>query len=161
MMDLARFVAAQEPIFPQVRAELSHGQKRTHWMWFVFPQVIGLGSSPMARRYAIADLDEARAYLAHPILRPRLEEATRLALGWAGRRSAAAMLGPVDAMKFGSSMTLFEIAALGDDIVSLFGHALEAFCQGRRDRRTLELLNVSDPSPSTFGELLQPFRRSG
>lgn len=143
MMDLERFVTAQDAIFGEVRAELAHGEKRTHWMWFVFPQVAGLGSSPMARRYAVETLDEARRYLRHPVLRQRLDETTRLMLGWAGRRSATGILGAVDAMKFASSMTLFELAAMGTDGAGQFAHALDAFCQGRRDERTLQLLHLT------------------
>lgn len=105
-------------------------------MWFVFPQIAGLGLSETARRYAIADLGEARAYLAHPTLGPRLAECTEAVLGWSGRRSAEAILGPVDALKFASSMTLFEAAGSGEP----YAHALEAFYARRRDARTLELL---------------------
>ena len=110
MHDLGRFVAAQERVWPEVVAELGAGRKRTHWMWFVFPQVAGLGSSAMAQRYAIGSLDEARAYLAHPVLGARLREATRLVLRHRGT-PAEAVLGPIDAMKFRSSMTLFAEAA--------------------------------------------------
>jgi uncharacterized protein (DUF1810 family) len=141
---LERFIAAQDAIFPDVRAELVDGEKRTHWMWFVFPQVAGLGASPTARTYAIEGLSEAVAYLAHPILGARLAEATQLMLGWARRRSAFAVLGPIDALKFCSSMTLFEVAALTTGAeAEAFGHALDAFCQGRRDERTLHLLQLS------------------
>ncbi|MEE4454493.1 DUF1810 domain-containing protein [Novosphingobium resinovorum] len=140
--NLDRFVAAQDEVFDAVRAELVHGEKRTHWMWFVFPQVGGLGTSEMARRYAIEGLAEAEAYLAHPVLGARLAEATQLMLGWAGRRTAFAILGQVDAMKFCSSMTLFELAALGRPGAERFAHALDAFCQGRRDEHTPHLLKV-------------------
>ena len=105
-------------------------------MWFVFPQLAGLGSSEMARRYAIANLGEARAYLAHPILGPRLAESADAMLHWTGRRSAEAILGPVDALKFASSMTLFEAAGGGDR----YARTLDAFSAGHRDGRTLELL---------------------
>ncbi|WP_232493001.1 DUF1810 domain-containing protein [Novosphingobium kaempferiae] len=144
-MSLDRFVTAQENIFDQVRSELVHGEKRTHWMWFVFPQIAGLGSSPMARHFAIEGLDEARRYLAHPLLGTRLAEATQLILGWAGRCSAVAILGQIDAMKFCSSMTLFETASLGAEASPRFAHALDAFCQGRRDERTIRLLNRTPP----------------
>lgn len=103
-------------------------------MWFVFPQIAGLGRSPTARLYALRDLAEARAYLAHPTLGQRLLEATRAMLAWAGRRSAEAILGPVDAMKFKSSMTLFEAAGGPPE----FGLALDAFYARSRDRATLE-----------------------
>jgi uncharacterized protein (DUF1810 family) len=142
MPDLARFVTAQDPVFPDVRTELVRGEKRSHWMWFVFPQLAGLGTSPLARTYAMEGLGEARRYLAHPVLGARLAECTQLMLGWAGRRSAVAILGPVDALKFCSSMTLFELAALErSSEAERFSHALDGFCQGRRDERTLQLLD--------------------
>ncbi|HUD28950.1 MAG TPA: DUF1810 domain-containing protein [Novosphingobium sp.] len=138
---LDRFISAQDEIFPQARAELVRGEKRSHWMWFVFPQVAGLGTSLMAQTYAIEGLSEARRYLADPVLGPRLAESTQLMLGWAGRRSAVAILGTVDALKFCSSMTLFELAALERSTeAERFSHALDGFCQGRRDERTLQLL---------------------
>lgn len=142
-VDLRRFVEAQEPVYPQVRDELVQGHKRTHWMWFIFPQIAGLGQSPISRRYAIEGLFEATAYLDHPVLGARLLETTQLMLGWARRRSAVAILGGVDALKFCSSMALFEIAALssGRD-AEPFGHALDAFCQGRRDDRTRQILQL-------------------
>lgn len=148
-LDLQRFVDAQDPMFEQVRAELVAGAKRSHWIWFVFPQVSGLGSSPMAQRYAIGGLGEARRYLAHPVLGARLAECTQLMLGWAGRRSAVTILGPVDAMKFCSAMTLFELAALdGSSEAGRFSHALDAFCQGRRDERTLHYLGPIPVRPA-------------
>jgi uncharacterized protein (DUF1810 family) len=136
MEGLERFVTAQDPVWPRVVAELEAGAKRSHWMWFVFPQVAGLGSSAMAQRYAIASLDEARAYLAHPVLGPRLREATDLMLGHAGR-PAEAILGGIDAMKFRSSMTLFRAAAPDD---RRYARALDAFWGGVPDPRTLERL---------------------
>jgi uncharacterized protein (DUF1810 family) len=136
MHDLERFVAAQERVWPDVVAELAAGRKRTHWMWFVFPQVAGLGSSPMAQRYAIGSLDEARAYLAHPVLGARLTEATRLMLRHAGT-PAEAVLGGIDTMKLRSSMTLFAAADPGE---ALFARALEAFFGGEKDPRTLAIL---------------------
>lgn len=113
------------------------GAKRSHWMWFVFPQIAGLGRRPTARLYAIADLAEARAYLAHPVLGPRLLECTEAMLGWAGRRSAEAILGPIDALKFKSSMTLFEAAA---EEPARFAAALNAFYAGEHDAATLARL---------------------
>lgn len=110
-------------------------------MWFVFPQIAGLGFSEMARRYAIADLREARAYLAHPLLGPRLAQCVDAMLDWAGRRSAEAILGTIDALKFASSMTLFEAAGGSDR----YARTLDAFCAGRRDGRTLELLDKFAP----------------
>ena len=136
MHDLGRFVAAQDRVWPEVVAELAAGRKRTHWMWFVFPQLAGLGSSPTAQRYAIGSLEEARAYLAHPLLGARLREAVRLMLGHAGT-PAEAVLGSVDAMKLRSSMTLFAAAAPGE---ASFEEALAAFFGGEPDPRTLALL---------------------
>ncbi|HVH02948.1 MAG TPA: DUF1810 domain-containing protein [Amaricoccus sp.] len=135
--ELDRFLAAQDRVWPEVVAELAAGAKRTHWMWFVFPQLAGLGSSPMAVRYALGSLAEARAYLAHPVLGERLREATRLMLRHAGR-PAEAVLGGIDAMKFRSSMTLFAAAAPAE---ALFGEAIAAFFDGP-DPRTLALLGA-------------------
>jgi uncharacterized protein (DUF1810 family) len=134
---LERFVEAQRSTFDQALAELRAGAKRGHWMWFVFPQIAGLGRSSTARFYAIADAVEASAYLLHPMLGPRLRECTEAMLGWAGRRSAEAILGPVDAMKFASSMTLFD--AVGEDDEP-FARALAALNRGERDPLTLERL---------------------
>ena len=107
---LKRFVDAQEPVYGTVLDELRAGRKRTHWMWFVFPQLAGLGHSGMARRYAISSIDEAAAYLAHPLLGPRLRECATLVAGVQGR-SIAAIFGAPDDLKFRSSMTLFARAA--------------------------------------------------
>jgi uncharacterized protein (DUF1810 family) len=136
-IDLSRFVAAQEQVYPRALAELIAGRKASHWMWFVFPQVAGLGHSPMAVRYAIRHRAEAAAYLTHPLLGARLREATEAALGWAGRQSAEAIMGAIDAMKLRSSMTLFE--AVADDPAP-FARCLDAFYAGARDERTLSLL---------------------
>ena len=133
--DLDRFLRAQAPVFGAVMDELRAGQKRSHWMWFVFPQVAGLGRSETARFYALANLAEARAYLADPVLGPRLLACTQAMLAWAGKRSAKAILGETDAMKFASSMTLFEAAGGGEP----FARALDALCAGRRDAATLAL----------------------
>jgi len=134
--DLRRFVTAQEDIHAQALAELKAGRKQSHWMWFIFPQLAGLGSSPMAVRYALGSADEARAYLAHPILGPRLREGVVAMLAHKGARPEA-ILGGIDALKFRSSLTLFEAVA---DEPALFAEALDAFYEGERDRRTLELL---------------------
>ena len=141
MASLARFVSAQDGSYAHALAELEAGDKRSHWMWFIFPQIAGLGRSATAQHFAIADLVEARAYLAHDVLGPRLEECTRAMLGWAGRRSAEAILGGIDAMKFWSSMTLFELVGGGaaHDGAN-FGRALDAFCSGVRDTVTLRLV---------------------
>jgi uncharacterized protein (DUF1810 family) len=134
---LERFVEAQRPVYGEALAELRAGAKRSHWMWFVFPQLEGLGRSATARFYAIADAVEASAYLAHELLGPRLRECTSAMLGWAGRKSAEAILGPIDALKFASSMTLFDAVAEDDDC---FARALAAFNRGERDPLTLERL---------------------
>ena len=133
MDPLERFVAAQEQIYPRALAELRAGKKRSHWMWFVFPQIAGLGTSVMAQRYAIAGLVEAQSYLSHPLLGPRLAECTDAVLGWAERKTAETILGSIDALKFRSSMTLFELA--GSD--PRFARALDGFCKGQRDPLTL------------------------
>jgi uncharacterized protein (DUF1810 family) len=134
--DLDRFVQAQDRVLPAVRRELAEGRKRTHWMWFVFPQLRGLGQSPTALHYGIASLAEAEAYLAHPLLGPRLEECTALVNAVTGR-SLHAIFGSPDDMKFHSSMTLFAAARPG---ASVFQEALEKYCGGVPDQRTLELL---------------------
>lgn len=133
--DLERFVSAQARIYPQALAELRRGRKTSHWMWFVFPQIAGLGHSDTARSYAIRDAAEARAYLAHPLLGARLIEATQAATAAAG--AAAAILGGIDALKLRSSMTLF--AAVADDPAP-FDAALARFYDGERDPATLALL---------------------
>jgi uncharacterized protein (DUF1810 family) len=130
--DLERFVDAQAGVHRAVVEELRRGRKTGHWIWFTFPQVAGLGRSAMAERYAIGSLAEARAYLAHPILGPRLRECAGLLLAIEGR-TAAEILGELDAMKVRSSMTLFHRAAPGD---ALFGDVLERFYGGRPDPAT-------------------------
>ena len=135
-MDLERFIAAQAGVQGAVDAELARGAKRSHWMWFVFPQIAGLGRSAMAERYALASLDEARAYAAHPVLGPRLRAWTRLVLAHAGK-SAAAIFGTPDDLKFRSSMTLFARAVPDEP---LFAQALDAFYAGREDDATLQRL---------------------
>lgn len=137
--DLDRFVQAQNPVFGAVQAELARGRKQTHWMWFVFPQVAGLGFSAMSQRYAIGSRAEAEAYLAHPLLGPRLIECTRLVLavdGW----TLNAILGAPDDSKFRSSMTLF--GAVSDEAV--FDEALAKYFAGERDDATLEILASLD-----------------
>ncbi|SAK46614.1 DUF1810 domain-containing protein [Caballeronia ptereochthonis] len=130
--DLERFVDAQESVIDDVRAELSAGRKRTHWMWFVFPQIAGLGHSEMARHYAISSRDEAKAYLAHPVLGPRLVELTRIVNGLRGR-GADEIFGYPDDMKFHSSMTLFAQAA---DDPEVFDEALRRYFEGQADAAT-------------------------
>ena len=134
--DLDRFVAAQEGVYSRALAELRAGEKRSHWMWFVFPQIAGLGSSPMARRYAIASLDEARAYLGHPLLGQRLRACTEAVNAVSGR-TASAIFGSPDDMKFRSSMTLFEAAAPGEPA---FAEALARYFAGSPDPLTLRRL---------------------
>src|SRR3954466_15181770 len=135
MADLSRFVAAQAPIYAEALAELRRGRKQSHWMWFVFPQLAGLGRSPTALFYGIESLDEARLYLAHDLLGPRLVECAEAVLGHSGT-PAEAILGTVDAMKLRSSMTLFETAG---GAKGPFGAVLEAFFDGERDPATLAL----------------------
>jgi uncharacterized protein (DUF1810 family) len=134
--DLERFVEAQEPVYEQALTELLDGHKQSHWMWFVFPQLAGLGRSATARYYGIGSPDEARAFLAHATLGPRLLECTRAACRHP-TRSAEAIFGSVDAMKFRSSMTLFE--AVAEDSAP-FSEALALFHGGARDQATLALL---------------------
>jgi uncharacterized protein (DUF1810 family) len=135
---LRRFVAAQDQVFDAVLAELRAGQKRTHWMWFVFPQIAGLGMSAMAQHYAISGRAEAAAYLAHPLLGQRLVECTTL-VNAVEDRTAREIFGQIDEMKFRSSMTLFSQAA-GEG--SVFSQALEKYFAGGRDEKTLELLGT-------------------
>jgi|SRR4051812_45963201 uncharacterized protein (DUF1810 family) len=134
--DLERFVTAQDGVMDRVRAELRRGRKASHWMWFVFPQVAGLGSSPTAQRYAISGLDEARAYLAHPVLGPRLVECAELAAA-VERGSAQEVFGYPDDLKLRSSVTLFARAAPDDPA---FRAVLDRYFDGEPDPRTLELL---------------------
>jgi uncharacterized protein (DUF1810 family) len=139
--DLQRFVAAQEPVFAAALAELRAGRKRTHWMWFVFPQLRGLGRSPIAAYYGIGSLDEARAYLAHPLLGPRLDLCTDAVLaveGW----TLHEIFGSPDDMKFHSSMSLFALAAT--DTADPYRKALDRWWQGEADPETLRLLGLRD-----------------
>ena len=133
--DLQRFVEAQDPVLERVRAELAAGRKASHWMWFVFPQIAGLGRSVMAQAYAIGSRDEAVAYLAHPELGGRLRELTRL-VNQAQGRTAHQIFGSPDDLKFHSSMTLFDAVAPGD----VFQAALAKYFESQPDQATLELL---------------------
>jgi uncharacterized protein (DUF1810 family) len=133
---LQRFADAQAPLYATALAELGRGRKQSHWMWFVFPQIAGLGLSPTAQFYAIGSLDEARAYLAHPVLGPRLREATAVVNALTGR-TAHDIFGSPDDLKFRSSMTLFRAAAPEEPI---FQAALDRYFAGQPDPRTLELL---------------------
>ena len=135
--NLERFVDAQAPVFETVLAELRAGRKRTHWMWFVFPQLAGLGRSSTARFYGIRSVDEARAYLAHPVLGPRLDLCTRIVLA-SEAPSLHALFGSPDNLKFRSCMTLF--AQMVDARDNLFRQALDRWCGGQPDERTLALI---------------------
>lgn len=140
--DLHRFVAAQEDIYDRALAELRRGRKTSHWMWFVFPQVQGLGRSPMAQRYAVTGLEQARAYLAHPVLGPRLRASAdallELGSGPGCRPEASDVLGGIDSVKLRSSMTLFAEAAAGED--DRFRRVLEEYFDGEPDQATLDRL---------------------
>ena len=137
--NLQRFLDAQDGVFETAVAELRAGSKQSHWMWFIFPQLAGLGRSPTAQYYGIASLDEARAYLGHPLLGARLRECVEALLPWAGRRSPEHILGSIDALKLRSSLTLFDQVEPSDP----FNRALAAFFAGQSDERTLALLNAS------------------
>lgn len=136
--DLGRFTSAQAGVYDLALAELIAGEKRLHWMWFVFPQVDGLGSSPTARQYAIKSMDEARGYLKHPVLGPRLLECVE-AVRAVEDRSASQIFGYPDDLKLKSSMTLFASAA---DSESVFNSVLDKYFDGAPDERTLQLLET-------------------
>ena len=137
MTDLTHFRTAQEGTYAQALAEISAGRKRSHWMWYVFPQLRGLGRSQMADRYGLADLDEARAYLADPVLGPRLREISE-ALLEQPERDAYAVFGTPDDLKLHASMTLFARVDLASS--SVFRRVLDAFFDGEEHERTLALL---------------------
>lgn len=134
--DLQRFVDAQQAVYETVLAELRAGHKRTHWMWFIFPQIAGLGRSSTARHFALSGIDEAQAYLAHPLLGQRLEECCRILVAIDGR-TASQIFGYPDDLKLHSSLTLFAQAAPGQP---LFETCLAQYFKGQRDAATLELL---------------------
>ena len=135
-LDLERFVTIQSRHYKEALGELRRGQKTSHWMWFVFPQIAGLGQSPMARLYALASLDEAKAYLAHPVLGPRLVDCVETINAHRGK-SAEQIFGAIDAMKLRSSLTLFMRAAPDNPV---FGQALDRYFDGRADAATDERL---------------------
>lgn len=135
-MNLGRFVEAQAPVYTRALAELTAGRKQSHWMWFIFPQISGLGKSPMAQHYAIHSLQEARDYLAHPLLGARLKECTTAVLDVTGK-SAHEIFDTPDDLKFHSSMTLFAHAAPDE---KLFRAALEKYFEGREDELTSQKL---------------------
>jgi uncharacterized protein (DUF1810 family) len=134
--NLQRFVDAQDPVYQQVCSELRNGRKESHWIWFIFPQLRGLGSSPTAKAFGISSREEAEAYLAHPVLGPRLRECTSLVSHVEGR-SIEQIFGYPDVLKFRSSITLFARAASDNQI---FQDALQKYFEGEPDRRTLERL---------------------
>jgi uncharacterized protein (DUF1810 family) len=134
--NLQRFVDAQDGVFDIALAELRAGEKRGHWMWFILPQLAGLGRSPTTQFYGIISADEARAYLAHSVLGPRLRRCVEALHPWANQRTPEAILGPIDAVKLRSSLTLFDAA----EPDSVFRRALDAFFDGQVDERTLALL---------------------
>lgn len=134
--NLHRFIAAQQSTYAAALAELRQGRKASHWMWFIFPQIAGLGRSPTAQHYAIASPDEARAYLRHPTLGDRLQTCVQTLNDLPHGTSAVGVLGEVDATKLRSSLTLFEAAGGGD----LFSAALDRWFGGERDDATLRLL---------------------
>ena len=136
---LERFVRAQDGVYDQVCAELRSGRKRTHWMWFIFPQIKGLGSSEMAVRFAISSIEEAKAYLENPVLGERLRECARIVVGLDGR-TAEEIFGYPDDLKFHSSMTLFAKAAEISEEDLVFSQALDKYFGGREDAGTVQRL---------------------
>jgi uncharacterized protein (DUF1810 family) len=139
--DLQRFRSAQAGTYEAALGELRAGHKRGHWIWFVFPQAAGLGTSEMSRRYAIGSLAEARAYLADAVLGPRLDACCEALLALGGDAAIDTVMGGIDALKLCSSMTLFELA---DPSAPRFGRVLERFYDGTRDDRTMALLAPTD-----------------
>lgn len=135
--DLARFITAQDVVFDAALSELQAGRKRSHWMWFIFPQMRGLGISSTAFKYGIVSLDEAKAYLGHPLLGERLRRCTQAVLDVKGR-SLHEIFGSPDDTKFGSSMTLF--ASADGQSGSIFRQSIDRYCGERMDQRTLNLL---------------------
>lgn len=139
--NLERFVEAQVATYALVLKELSEGKKRSHWMWFIFPQIQGLGSSEMARRYAIRSRTEARAYLDHRMLGYRLKECVDILLSLRCS-SAVEVFGPIDELKLRSSMTLFNAVSIPEE--SIFDHALEKYFEGKPDSATLAILKAGE-----------------
>ena len=136
-LNLQRFIDAQDGVYETALSELRAGTKQSHWMWFIFPQLAELGRSPTAKFFGITSVDEARAYLAHPLLGCRLRECVVALLSWSGDRSAEEVLGGVDAMKLRSSLTLFESIEPN----GIFSRLLLNFFAGKRDELTLALLH--------------------
>ena len=152
--DLKRFQDAQASVIEQVRAELRAGKKRGHWMWFVFPQIAGLGRSETAQKFAIASLNEARAYVAYEILGPRLRECAALVVAAQGR-SVAEIFGYPDDLKFHSSMTLFARAAPNEPV---FHEALNKYFGGAEDMATVERIWLAPPNTIRFRRIDLPAR---
>ncbi len=143
--ELNRFISAQDGIYDRVLAELRGGQKRTHWMWYIFPQIDGLGHSPTTRHYAIKSVEEARRYLSHPVLGARLVECAEAVLAVQGL-SASNIFGHPDDWKLQSSMTLFALVA---EPHSVFERVLDKYSQGKRDARTLQIVGNHKGGPRT------------
>ena len=137
-MDFDHFIAAQDPVYAEVVRELADGKKCSHWMWFIFPQLRGLGYSATSQKFALGSLDEARRYLEHPVLGTRLRECTELVLK-TQNRTAEDIFGSVDAMKLRSSMTLFSLCSPTN---GLFDLVIEKYFAGKKDDRTIELLRT-------------------
>jgi uncharacterized protein (DUF1810 family) len=144
--NLNRFITAQEPVYENVCRELAAGRKSSHWIWYVFPQLKGLGRSSNSEYYGLASLDEARAYLNHPVLGPRMIHCTELVNNTIGR-TIDEVLGPVDKLKFHSSMTLFALAAPEQPV---FKEALRKYFDGELDEITLELIDEGRPYGRSF-----------
>lgn len=138
--EFAHFLEAQEPVFDRVTRELAAGEKRSHWMWFIFPQMAGLGYSHMAQQYALHSLEEARRYAGHVILGERLRRCTRLVCG-VQNRDVSDIFGYPDDLKFHSCMTLFALAVPEE---TLFGSTLEKYFVGRKDAKTMEILGLKE-----------------
>lgn len=136
--NLNRFLGAQESFYANALKEIKQGCKQSHWIWFIFPQMRGLGRSPMAENYGIKSIEEARAYLENPILKKRLIEISSALLKHKGKSTAYEILGTLDAMKVRSSMTLFDLVMPN----AIFSEVLDAFYNGERDKMTLELLKL-------------------
>jgi uncharacterized protein (DUF1810 family) len=146
--DLTRFITAQDPVYNDVLTELKSGQKQTHWMWFIFPQIDGLGHSSIAKRYAIKNADEAREYLRHPVLGKRLIECTETVKA-IQNRSASQIFGYPDDLKFRSSMTLFASVS-GEE--SIFHDLISKYYEGQADDRTIEILKAQAQSMNAGSE---------
>jgi uncharacterized protein (DUF1810 family) len=142
LIEFDHFIEAQNRVYDQVIRELTEGQKQTHWMWYIFPQVKGLGFSEISNRYGLSSVDEARRYLEHELLGARLRECTQLVID-IRNRTAEDIFGHIDAMKFRSSMTLFSQCSPSG---SLFDLAIEKYFEGKRDPKTLKLLGLQDDS---------------